>query len=129
MESIADQASDPEGDHIIFNKVVGPDWLNVDLDGTVWGTPGAEDLGSNTWTVRVEDGISIGSDDSEMTIFVNNPPNIDGVGEVNLGDFAILAKHWLDQCVSPNWCEGADLDVSGTVNFDDLKTFIHSWLD
>ncbi|MBL7214225.1 MAG: hypothetical protein ISS71_00960 [Phycisphaerae bacterium] len=127
-ESIENQASDPEGDSMVFSKISGPDWLNVDPDGTIWGTPG-DDLGSNTWTVRVEDGISEGSDDSNMTIFVNNTPDIDGLGKVNLADFAILARNWLDQCASPNWCEGADLDISGTVNYDDLEVFVQSWLD
>jgi hypothetical protein len=44
-------------------------------------------------------------------------------------DFAILARNWLDQCAYPNWCEGADLDISGTVGLDDLLIFTQSWLD
>jgi hypothetical protein len=35
-----------------------------------------------------------------------------------------MASRWLDSaCGSPDWCEGADLDQDGDVNFADLALF------
>jgi len=49
---------------------------------------------------------------------------------VNFEDFAGLAAKWL---VSPchagnNWCDGADLDESDEVDYDDLKELADEWL-
>ncbi len=46
-------ASDPESDPLYFMKVSGPDWMNVALDGTLSGTPGSNDVGSNASTIQV----------------------------------------------------------------------------
>jgi hypothetical protein len=54
----------------------------------------------------------------------DNPPGINGDGGINLDDFEILSRHWLLPCTCPSWCEGADLDRSGTVDMDDLTNFV-----
>jgi hypothetical protein len=44
-------------------------------------------------------------------------------------DFARLGEHWgLNDCNYPGWCNGTDLDKSGTVDNSDLKIFVGSWL-
>ena len=49
--------------------------------------------------------------------------------KVNIIDFAILAKHFLqNNCSEPNWCQGADFDYSGDVDYIDLEEFIMQWL-
>lgn len=54
---IATFATDPDaGDTMTFNKIDGPAWLSVAADGTLSGTPGLGDGGSNEFTVRVTDG-------------------------------------------------------------------------
>jgi hypothetical protein len=130
--SIADQAFDPDQDDtLVFSKTVGPAWLSVLPNGTITGVPMLSDIGSNEFLVRVTDDSGL-YDESTMTMTViagTNPPNIDGIGKVDMIDFAILARNWLDQCAYPNWCEGADLDISGTVGLDDLLIFTQSWLD
>ncbi|VGO16297.1 hypothetical protein PDESU_04888 [Pontiella desulfatans] len=55
-DSIAGQAVDPDGDAITYTKSAGPDWLNIETNGVLSGTPGAMDAGVNTWTVEVSDG-------------------------------------------------------------------------
>jgi hypothetical protein len=57
----------------------------------------------------------------------NNPPDINGDGDFNLEDFDYIARHWFMPCSDPNWCQGADLDLSGLVDYQDLKTFTQNW--
>jgi hypothetical protein len=49
---------------------------------------------------------------------------------VNFIDFAFFASHWLDgMCNAANYyCEGTDLDQSGSVGFTDLEIFTDNWL-
>jgi hypothetical protein len=53
--SIADHASDADGDVLAFAKLDGPGWLMVDVDGTLGGIPAAGDLGEDQFTVEVSD--------------------------------------------------------------------------
>lgn len=57
--SIASDASDPDYDPLVFSKVGGPAWLAVAADGTLSGTPGASDLGTNAFTVRTTNAAGI----------------------------------------------------------------------
>lgn len=49
---------------------------------------------------------------------------------VNFIDFALFAQHWLDKpCGTANYyCQGTDLDHSGSVGFADLEIFADNWL-
>jgi len=47
-----------DSDPLTFSKVSGPAWLSVASDGTLSGTPSNSDLGLNSWTVSVTDGIT-----------------------------------------------------------------------
>jgi len=54
--------------------------------------------------------------------------DFNGDGFVNMPDFASWAMKWLDSnCSNSNWCECADLDVSGDVDMADLGLFARSW--
>ncbi|MFA6187471.1 MAG: dockerin type I domain-containing protein [Phycisphaerae bacterium] len=49
---------------------------------------------------------------------------------VDFQDYAILASYWQQtNCSSSNGCEGADLNVDGSVDFDDLMLFCEFWLE
>ncbi|GEM_PF-1230183 len=52
-ESIAGTAFDE--DPIFYSKVGGPDWLTINSDGNITGTPANGDVGINEWTVQAED--------------------------------------------------------------------------
>jgi hypothetical protein len=67
--SIAGQAVDPDGDPVAYSKLAGPDWLNIETNGVLSGTPGIEDAGNNTWTVQVSDGLG-GVDEGFLSITV-----------------------------------------------------------
>jgi hypothetical protein len=49
---------------------------------------------------------------------------------VNFADYSFFAERWLNtDCASSNNCDGADLDLSGTVDIADLKIFCNHWLE
>lgn len=53
--TLADNASDAEGDTLTFTKTAGPSWLSVAANGDLTGTPLIGDLGANAFTVEVVD--------------------------------------------------------------------------
>ena len=49
---------------------------------------------------------------------------------VNILDLNALAEHWLDTaCSYPLWCEQADVDESGKVDYLDFKFIADEWLN
>jgi len=73
--TLADLASDADGDLLVFAKVSGPDWLVVAEDGSLGGNPGAGDIGENTFVVSVSDGDE-GTTTATLTIVVEEPVEI-----------------------------------------------------
>lgn len=43
------------GDTLSYSKIAGPAWLNIAANGTLSGTPGTSDVGTNAFAVRVTD--------------------------------------------------------------------------
>ena len=70
--SLASNASDPDADPLSFAKSAGPAWLNVTSNGGLSGTPGATNLGLNSFTVSVSDGRGA-SDTATLQITVVAP--------------------------------------------------------
>jgi hypothetical protein len=62
-------ASDLDGDTLSYYKDSGPAWLYIATNGTLSGTPAVANAGTNTFGIRVEDGIA-GSDTATLKIFV-----------------------------------------------------------
>ena len=56
-------------------------------------------------------------------------PNINSDHIVNFIDFSIFAGQWANSCIVPDWCNGADLNHSGTVDFNDLLIMVENWLE
>ncbi len=49
---------------------------------------------------------------------------------VDFADFAILGSYWQQtDCNDPNWCEGTDLDINGSIDANDLRLFVDYWLE
>ncbi len=68
---ISDDAGDPFDEAVTFSKVSGPDWLFVSAYGSLSGTPGVGDIGSNVFVVRVTNS-SGDTDDVTLTIEVRD---------------------------------------------------------
>ncbi len=74
--SIAGTATDPDaGDTLTYSKAVGPTWLTVTASGTLVGTPGEGDGGTNTFVVRVSDAAGA-SGFAQFSIVVNAQANM-----------------------------------------------------
>jgi hypothetical protein len=70
-DTIAGSATDEDaGDTLTYSKVSGPAWLSVAANGDLSGTPGAGDVGANSWTVQVDDGNG-GTDTATLNITVD----------------------------------------------------------
>jgi hypothetical protein len=67
--SISSNAGDPNSDALTFAKTSGPTWLSIASNGALIGTPGASNVGINTFTVSVSDGRG-GSDTATLQIIV-----------------------------------------------------------
>jgi hypothetical protein len=71
--TLAGSATDVDaGDTLTYSKVsnvTSNTWLHVAADGTLSGTPGAADVGTNSWTVQISDGHG-GTDTATLNIVV-----------------------------------------------------------
>lgn len=55
--------------------------------------------------------------------------DLDGNERTDQADFARLAAQWLKSgCTTPNFCGGADINHSGTVDLTDLELFVDLWM-
>ncbi len=49
---------------------------------------------------------------------------------INYLDYAFIAVHWMENnCANINYCDGADLDFSGKVDWTDLLIFTNHWME
>ena len=49
---------------------------------------------------------------------------------VNFLDYGTLTSYWLEtNCQTPGWCQGADLDIDGDVDINDIMLFCEFWLE
>ena len=72
--SIVGTATDPNpGDTLSFSKVSGPDWLQLNANGQLSGTPASADAGTNTFIVSATDLGGL-SNTATMFITVNGAP-------------------------------------------------------
>jgi len=54
--------------------------------------------------------------------------NNDGI--VNFVDFEVFASYWqATDCADPGWCQGADIDSTGSVDGNDLGLFVDFWVE
>ncbi|GAA5483103.1 LamG-like jellyroll fold domain-containing protein [Haloferula sargassicola] len=72
VDSISANAS---GADLTWAKTSGPQWLTLEPDGRISGVPGAEDAGTNRFTVRVTNAAGI-ADEATMTIVVPPPADL-----------------------------------------------------
>ena len=107
-------------DSIFFNESTGSE-ISVDLRGK-WlmlsGSPGAKMVQSSPGGTELEffciDGKSL-----EVELF---QPSYD------MSDFAVVSAYFMAGCVGPGWCEGADLNISGSVDPNDVRMLGESWV-
>jgi hypothetical protein len=55
-------------------------------------------------------------------------PDFDHDDDVDFDDLNRLTNYWLSSCNGPFWCDGCDINKSGSVNFIDFASFANDWL-
>ncbi|KPA15363.1 membrane or secreted protein containing PA14 domain protein, partial [Candidatus Magnetomorum sp. HK-1] len=89
-------ASDPDLiDSLLFEKVSGPQWLIISSDGIMGGTPSNEDVGTNTFVIRVLDNMKT-MDEAIFEIVVDNVNDAPAFrSQTLIGDPAIVNESYL----------------------------------
>ncbi|MBN8458866.1 MAG: cadherin domain-containing protein [Verrucomicrobia bacterium] len=87
-------ATDPDtGDSLTFAKVTGPEWLSVSASGALTGTPTNANVGSNSFTVSVSDGIASATATLAITVANTNDSPAFTSGTLTSGDGATEAAY------------------------------------
>jgi beta-glucanase (GH16 family) len=112
-DTIYGSATDAEDDPLTYSKISGPGWLNIAGSGALSGTPGIADLGLNSWTVQVSDGI-------------NDP--VTATLEITVNDVNDDPVFFLDTFTKPNADEDSPYNnsINGTasdVDVGDVLTY------
>lgn len=103
--TLADNASDDNGDALSFAKVSGPNWLSVAANGGLSGTPSTSNLGQNSFVVSVSDGqfapvegtLQINVVESDITSISLEDPSFENVQRVDgINRWAQLSAAWND---------------------------------
>ena len=106
------------------------DWDGYDGDFGDWPT---QDVHVQA-TSGSKDGLPYNADVSigpytMVILSQGTSPNLDGLGRVDLKDFALFAMQWQNGCDDWDSCGGADFNMSGLVGMTDFYTFVSRWLD
>jgi chondroitin-sulfate-ABC endolyase/exolyase len=107
-------------DNILFNESTGVT-ISVTLRGK-WqmpsGSPGATLVQSGPAGTELEfyciDGKAI-----EIELVRSS---------TDMEDFAVISANFMAGCIGPLWCDGADMNISGWVDPNDVRAFAESWI-
>ncbi len=104
-DSLANDASDLNGDTLYFSKISGPDWLYVASDGALSGTPDDSAVGLNTFVVEVSDGSLSNSTTLNVMVNDNTTPII-----LSSDDFEQDMGGWINVTTGDNndWARDSD---------------------
>jgi Concanavalin A-like lectin/glucanases superfamily len=109
--TVAANASDPNGDPIMFGKVSGPGWLTVASNGGLGGSAVSSNVGTNSFVVSVMDTGGL-SNTATMNLVVTPAPAIvtgaamqlDGSLMLNWGGgVGPYQVQWTTNLSNPNW--------------------------
>jgi hypothetical protein len=127
--TLADYASDPEGNVLTYSKIGGPAWLSVAANGALSGTPGPTDRGENTFVVRVTDP-SGANDDATVLINVTGSPDVHLEFNGNANDSAGSTHGTVSGgAVYSAGITGQAIDLDGTDDFVALPSGILNTAD
>jgi 1,4-alpha-glucan branching enzyme len=104
------------------------DWNGYDSSFTNWNSYDANAVSGAKDGLAYNANVGVGPY-SIIILSQGTDPELDGLGKVDLKDFAIFAAQWQETCDNWNSCAGADFDMSGLVDMTDLYEFISNWLD
>jgi autotransporter-associated beta strand protein len=110
--NIIGTATDPDpGDTLVYSKAGGPAWLTANSDGTMTGTPGFGDGGTNYFTMRVTD--AAGASAFAVVTISTTVISVSGVWGAD------ASGNWSD---ATKWSGGAVANAAGyTADFSTLN--------
>ena len=81
------------------------------------------------WTIEEVNSAGKTTNDSFWYFTTAMEGDLELDGDVDLGDFSILASGWLDSCSeADNWCQDKDIDSSSLVDLADVEAMADNWL-
>jgi hypothetical protein len=120
--------SDAESHNVYFGTTNPPPFVDNRTDVT-YSPPTLATYTTYYWKVDEFNslyGLNLGDVLSFRT--VGNPPDINGDSGVDYGDFSVISAHFMAGCAAPGWCDGADLNISGAVDPNDVIILGESWI-
>jgi hypothetical protein len=114
-QTLSGSATDADANALTYSKLNGPAWLSIAGNGALSGAPGAADVGTNSFIVRVADP-SGASSDAELQIVVVNPPPNGPVAYWTFADAGAVNGGYL-----PGNGARADLNASGAMDTNDFR--------
>jgi hypothetical protein len=114
-QTLSGSATDADANPLTYSKLNGPAWLSIAANGTLSGVPGAADIGTNSFIVRVADP-SGASSDAELQIVVINPPPNGPVAYWTFADAGAVNGGFL-----PGNGSRADLNSNGAMDTNDFR--------
>ena len=124
IDLAANYAVDPQNKTLSFSKEFGPEWLTIDTDGSISGTPQDRNVGQNTFFIRAENESGL-----SRTVVMNvDVANIYS-GLHGIEDLTALVAQWLQtDCIDVPACEGTDLNGDTKVDMADFSVLTEKWL-
>ncbi len=120
--TLINDATDSNDDALTFIKVSGPAWLNIATNGTLSGTPTNSDVGANSFTVSVSDGIAAAVQATlNITVLNSNDAPVWSSNPLNGPDATEDADYSADMSVA-----ASDVDAGAMLIF--AKVSGPSWL-
>jgi 1,4-alpha-glucan branching enzyme len=104
------------------------DWNGYDSGFNNWNSYDANAVSGIKDGLAYNANVGIGPY-SMIILSQGTDPNLDGLGKVDLIDFALFAGQWQQTCDNWDSCGGADFDMNGLVDMADLFTFVSRWLN
>jgi hypothetical protein len=103
-----------------FDAIIG-DWFIIDYNAIKIG-----DCNVGLYDYSISTNVPL----YNMTVTSILTPDFNNIDIVNFIDFAVLSSNWQrTDCSNPGYCEGADLNGDGIVDFRDIKLFAYFWLE
>jgi len=62
-----------------------------------------------------------------MCEVVRSPWDVNGDGHVDIFDVVVVAQHWMETPLDPDWCECADVNGDLIINIDDIIIIADHW--
>ena len=102
-----------------FQKLAGPEWIEISSDGRITGTPAEGAAGQSSCTVRITDAAGR-ADEAVLSIWVEDTYS----GMNGLADMGAFAEQWLYAGTAFN---PADLNQDQKVDLADWSMFAADW--